>query len=69
MGSHTYGVVHGTATCQDCGWSTDSYKNAQAISKQHATRYGHQVSGELGIAFSDTGDAVKPKADNRQGKL
>ncbi len=47
-----YGVVHGVAWCQDCDWTTDSYKNAQAISSKHAKKYGHRVEGELGIAFS-----------------
>jgi hypothetical protein len=49
--SYTYGVVHGIATCEDCGWHTDSYKNAQAIAKIHAKKYGHKVRGELGISF------------------
>lgn len=62
VSSYTYSVVHGVATCHDCGWTTESYKNAQAISKQHATRYGHHVSGELGIAFSYTGSPVEEKA-------
>lgn len=53
--SYTYSVVHGLAECQDCGWKTSSYKNAQALAAQHARRYGHQVRGELGIAFSYTG--------------
>lgn len=52
---YSYGVVHGIAECEDCGWRTESYKNAQAISKIHAKRHGHKVSGELGIAFSYDG--------------
>ncbi len=51
-----YAVVHGVATCEDCGWHTESYKNAQAIAKIHAVKRGHHVSGELGIVFSYTGD-------------
>ncbi len=50
--SDSYGVVHGVAHCLDCDWSTESYKNAQAISAKHARKYGHRVEGELGIAFS-----------------
>jgi len=50
-----YGVVHGLAWCNDCGWKTESYKNAQAIAKIHAKKRGHNVSGELGIAFSYIG--------------
>ncbi len=52
MMSREYGVVHGVAYCQDCDWSTESYKNAQAISAKHAKHHGHRVEGELGIAFS-----------------
>ena len=49
--TYSYGVVHGIATCEDCGWHTESYKNAQAIAKIHAKKYGHKVVGELGIMF------------------
>ena len=55
--TRTYGVVHGIAQCQNCGWSTASYKNAQALAAIHARRYGHRVVGELGIAFSYNGGA------------
>ena len=58
MSSHTYGVVHALAKCDDCGWEAPNYKNAQACARNHATKYGHHVVGELGIAFSYTGDAV-----------
>ena len=46
-----YGVVHGIVKCRDCGWTTESYKNCQALAKKHAMKYGHTVEGELGIAF------------------
>ena len=52
---YSYGVVHAIVECLDCDWSTQSYKNAQAISKIHAKRYGHKVSGELGIIFGYNG--------------
>ena len=52
MGTYTYGVIHGLAECEDCDWKTESYKNAQAIAKIHAMKYGHKVRGDLGIAFS-----------------
>ena len=55
---YSYGVVHGLANCQNCDWHTDSYKNAQAIAKQHAKRYGHTVKGELGISFAYYGSAA-----------
>lgn len=50
--SYTYGVIHAVVECEDCDWETCSYKNAQAIAKIHAKKYGHKVSGELGISFS-----------------
>ena len=49
---YSYGVVHGQASCTVCGWSTESYKNAQALAAKHALVYGHYVVGELTIAFS-----------------
>jgi len=49
--SYHYGVVHAIAKCEDCDWKAKSYKNAQATSKIHAKKYGHRVSGELGISF------------------
>ncbi len=55
---YSYGVVHAIVRCDDCGWETGSYKNAQAISKLHAQRYKHHVSGELGIAFSYDGKVL-----------
>jgi len=48
---YTYSVVHALVECEDCGWTTESYKNAQAIAKIHAQKYGHIVRGELGISF------------------
>jgi len=58
MSSRTYGVVHGMASCHDCPWSSSSYKNIQAIAARHAYAYGHHVHGEVGAAFSYTGDPV-----------
>ena len=59
--SYSYGVVHGLAECQDCKWHTASYKNAQAIAKLHAKRYGHKVVGELGISFEYDYRAAKKR--------
>lgn len=44
-----YGVVHGIAECQDCGWINQSYKNAQATAAIHARSHHHKVIVELGI--------------------
>jgi hypothetical protein len=50
-----FGVVHGIATCNTCGWSTQSYKNAQAIAARHAKTKGHRVNGEVGYAYTYDG--------------
>lgn len=50
-----YAVIHAVVECEDCDWETCSYKNAQAIAKIHAKKYGHKVSGELGISFGYDG--------------
>ena len=52
---YSYGVIHAFVECEDCGWITESYKNAQAIAKIHAKKYKHRVTGELGISFSYNG--------------
>ena len=45
-----FGVVHGLASCQDCGWETSSYKNCQEIAAIHARKNRHRVQVEIGIA-------------------
>ncbi len=50
--SYSYGVIAAFVECEDCGWTTESYKNAQAIAKIHAKKYGHKVTGDLNILFS-----------------
>jgi hypothetical protein len=57
---YSYGVIHAIVRCEDCDWKTGSYKNAQAIAKIHAQRYGHKVGGELGIAFDYDGREATP---------
>ena len=57
-----YGVVHGVATCETCGWETQSYKNAQALAARHALSHGHRVVGEVGCYY--TYDAT---ADKKEG--
>lgn len=47
--------VHAVATCEDCGKEFMNYKNAQALAAQHAKKYGHVVSGEVGLAFKYDG--------------
>jgi hypothetical protein len=60
---YSYGVVHALVKCEDCGWETNSYKNAQATAKIHAKKYKHKVSGELGISFDYDGrDGVNEDA-------
>lgn len=64
MSKYWYAVVHAIVECQDCEWKTQSYKNAQAIAKKHAEKYGHRVSGDLGIDFGyDFRDSKKKEAE------
>ncbi len=66
MGKYHYAPVHAFIKCEDCGWASGSYKNALAIAKIHAKRYGHRVSGDLGISFMydyrDDGPSVNSKS-------
>ena len=51
--------VHAVATCEDCGKEFQNYNNAQALSAQHAKKYGHKVTGEVGLAFEYDGRKEK----------
>lgn len=55
----SFGVVHGIAECQTCGWKTQSYKNAQALAAKHAKKYGHRVEGEVACAYTYDGGSKK----------
>jgi hypothetical protein len=68
MGKYSYGVVHADIICHDCDWKTQSYKNAQAIAKIHAKKYGHMVSGELGIGLSYDYRSDGPTIKRKSGK-
>lgn len=46
------GVIHAIGTCDDCGQTFDHYKNALALSAQHAQRTGHTVHVEQCIAVT-----------------
>jgi hypothetical protein len=61
----TYGVVHALVECEDCDWTTGSYKNAQAIAKIHAEKHGHRVRGELAIDFTYDG-RVEPENKKKE---
>lgn len=54
----TYGIIHGIATCKDCGWHTESHKNAQANAARHARAHWHQVNGEVGYTFTYFGNTA-----------
>jgi hypothetical protein len=47
--------VHTIAKCKDCGKEFDDYINGQALAAQHAKKYGHLVTGEVGLAFKYDG--------------
>ena len=48
----SFGVTHGIATCETCGWSNQNYKNAQATAAKHAKDKGHRVVGEVAFAYT-----------------
>lgn len=48
--SGRFGVVAGVAECEVCGWKTYSFKNVQALAKQHAQHYGHSVWVDVGMS-------------------
>jgi hypothetical protein len=57
-----FATIHAIVKCEDCTWQTGSYKNAQALAKIHAKKYGHRVHGELAIGFGyDFRDSVSVK--------
>jgi len=39
-------VIGGIAECQDCDWTYDHYKNAQAVAANHAKHHDHFVRVE-----------------------
>lgn len=49
--------VHAIAMCTDCNKEFCNYKNAQALAAQHAQKYRHVVTGEVGLAFKYDGKA------------
>lgn len=44
-----FGVSHGMAKCEDCEWTNENYKNAQATAAVHAKKHKHTVNVEIGI--------------------
>jgi len=38
--------VGGLASCDDCSWEYENYKNAQAVGANHAKHNNHQVRVE-----------------------
>lgn len=47
--------VHAIAECSECGMTFQDYHNAQALAAKHAKKYGHVVTGEVGLAFEYNG--------------
>jgi hypothetical protein len=46
-----YTVISDTAVCENCGKKFTCTKNAQALAKQHAEKYGHRVTGEKEVLY------------------
>lgn len=42
-------VIHFEGRCQTCDWSSQNYKNGQALSAKHAKHYKHLVHYEIGL--------------------
>jgi hypothetical protein len=51
MKKKTAWIVHGVAHCSTCGKEMEG-RNAQGLAALHAKKYGHSVSGEIGLAFT-----------------
>jgi hypothetical protein len=66
--TYNYSPVHAIVNCDDCGWKTYSYKNAQALAAIHARAHGHRVLGELAIAFHYDARADGPRISARKKK-
>lgn len=47
----SFGVTHGIATCDTCGWSTENYKNARRVAAKHAKDKGHMVTCEVAYVY------------------
>jgi len=50
-----FGLVHALAKCDTCGWTSPTWKNAQALASIHARKNGHVVNGEVAYAFTYDG--------------
>jgi len=48
---YSYVLIEAECQCYDCDWKCSS-KNAQAVAKIHAKKYGHKVGGSLEHLFS-----------------
>ena len=51
-------LVHGIASCRNCGWECTNYLTVQRSARRHTKKTGHNVAMELGyhvtIAASDS---------------
>ena len=59
------GLVHGIATCKQCGWQTQNYRTVQRASASHARRTGHTVlADKCRPVLVVRRDALHEEADN-----
>ena len=58
----TKGLIHGIANCSECGWGCQSYLTVQRNAQNHAKRYGHVVTLDLGYAVTYTPKKDSPDA-------
>lgn len=54
-----FSVIHCIATCQDCDWVNERYKNAQATGAIHAKKHRHLVHVEIGLSGDYDGRDAK----------
>ena len=47
-------IIHQIATCTECSWTCDNYKDAKAYKEavKHSRKTGHRVIGETGTCWS-----------------
>ena len=45
-------VIGAFAECEDCGWVSGNYKNAQAVGANHAKHHNHFVRVETTLVLS-----------------
>lgn len=58
-------VHHALATCEDCGWSSEDCKSAEADAAMHAEAKKHFVTIDIGLSgyYSGREQVKRPKEE------